>query len=72
LSITGDLDRQIIQRARDVITNATISEIINEEPNGPAAFREAVRVQILALCTRLRVSLAIIDALMAIANTLNK
>ena len=70
MSIVGDLDRQLIQRARDVVTNATMAEILNEEPEGPAAFRDAVRIQVLALCTRLRVSLSVIDALMALANTL--
>lgn len=47
-----------------------MAEIMNEEPHGPTAFRDAVRQQILALCTRLRVSLVIIDKLMALANSL--
>ena len=70
INIIGDLDRDLIQRARDVISNATISEIMNEEPSGPVAFRDAVRQQIIALCTRLRISLVIIDKLMALANSL--
>jgi hypothetical protein len=70
VSIIGDLDQQLIQRARDVVTNATMVEIMNEDPHGPAAFRDAVRQQILALCTRLRISLVIIDKLMSLANSL--
>jgi len=70
-SLIGDLDREIVQRAREVVTDATISEIINDEPQGPAAFRDAVRQQILALCTRLRISLVIIDKLMALANAIS-
>src|ERR1700719_4228501 len=70
-SLIGDLDRQIIQKARDVVSNATMVEIMNEEPHGPSAFRDAVRQQVLALCTRLRISLVIIDQLMALFNSLS-
>ena len=69
-NLVGDLDHEIIKRARDVITDATMTEILNEDPNGPIAFRDAVRQQIIALCTRLRISLVIIDKLMALANAL--
>ena len=69
-SIVGDFYRPIIQRARDVVTNATMTEIMNAEPDGPTAFRDAIRQQIFALCTRLRVSLVVIDKLMALANSL--
>jgi hypothetical protein len=68
-SIVGDLDHEVIRRARDVVTDSTIAEILNEEPNGPIAFRDAVRQQVFILCTRLRISLAIIDKLMALANS---
>lgn len=68
--LLGDIDRNIIQRARDVVTNATIVEIMEEDPNGPLQYRDVLRHQILALCTRLRVSLAIIDKLMALTNAL--
>ena len=43
---------------------------MEEEPNGPIAYRNALRQQILALCTRLRVSLVIVDQLMALSNSL--
>ena len=46
------MDRHVIKRARDVVTNATMSEILNEDPSGPIAFHDAVRQQVLALCTR--------------------
>ena len=64
------MDRDVIKRARDVVTNATMSEILNEDPSGPIAFRDAVRQQILALCTRLKITLVVVDKLMALANTL--
>ena len=47
-----------------------MAEIMGEEPHGPVAFRDAVCQQILALCTRLRISLVIIDKLMALANSI--
>lgn len=64
------MDQHLLKKARDVLTNATMTELMNEEPHGPVAFRDAVRQQIVALCTRLRVSLVIIDHLMALANSL--
>ena len=69
-SLIGDLDHDLIKKARAVVTNATISEIMAEEPYGPTAYRDAVRQQIVALCTRLRISLVIIDQLMALSNSL--
>ena len=69
-NLIGDLDRDIIKRAREVITNATMAKIMGEEPHGPTAFRDTVCQQILALCTRLRISLVIIDKLMALANSI--
>jgi hypothetical protein len=43
---------------------------MEEDPNGPLAYREVLRQHILALCTRLRISLVIIDQLMAMSNAL--
>ena len=68
--LIGNLERDVLYRARDVITNATMADIMGEDPNSPQALRDAIRQQILALCTRLRVSLVIIDKLMAFANSL--
>ena len=47
-----------------------MAEIMGEEPHGPAAFRNTVCQQILALCTRLCISLVIINKLMALANSI--
>jgi hypothetical protein len=65
------LDHYLIKKARAVVTDATIAEIMNEDPDGPTAYRDAVRQQIVALCTRLRISLVIINHLMALANSLS-
>jgi hypothetical protein len=69
--LLGNVDLDVIKHARNVITDATMIEILREDPEGPTAFRDAVRQQILALCTRLRVSLVVIDKLMAVANDLS-
>jgi hypothetical protein len=71
-NLVGDVDFDIIKRTRDVLTDITMTEILNEDPQGPTAFRDAVRQQIVALCTRLRVSLVIVDKLMLVANNLSK
>jgi hypothetical protein len=70
-SLIGDLDHDVIKRARDILTNATMVEILDEEPQGTVIFRDAVRQQVLTLCTRLRVSIVIIDKLMSIVTDLN-
>lgn len=70
VDIIGDIDHTIVRRARDVVTDATMAEIMDEEPNGPLAFRDAVRQQILVLRTHLHISLVVIDKLMALANSL--
>ena len=69
-SLIGNLDHDLIKKVHTVVTNATISEILAEEPYGPTAYRNTVRQQIVALCTRLRISLIIIDQLMALSNSL--
>jgi hypothetical protein len=69
-NILGDIDLDVIKQAREIVTNATLAEIMREEPHGPSAFREAVRQQVLTLCVRLRISLIVIDKLMAVANAL--
>ena len=70
--LIGNLERDVLYRARDVISNATIADIMGEDPNSPNALRDAIRQQILVLCTRLRISLVIVDKLMAYANSLPK
>jgi hypothetical protein len=64
------MDRDVIKCARDVVTKATMSEILNEDPSGVVVFYDVVRQQILALCTRLKIALVVVDKLMALANTL--
>ena len=62
----------MIKRVRDVLTDITMTEILDEDPQGPAAYRQAVVQQIVMLCTRLCVSLIVVDKLMAVANSLAK
>jgi hypothetical protein len=64
------MDQDVIRRAREVLTDATMAELLDEEPTGPNAFRDAVRQQIFMLCTRLRVTLVIVNQLMTVANNL--
>jgi hypothetical protein len=71
-SLIGSVDSDIIKRVRDVLTDITMAEILDEDPQGPNAYRQAVVQQIVAICIRLRVSLIVVDKLMAIANTLAK
>ena len=69
-SLIGSVDADIIRRVREVLTDVTMTEILDEDPQGPTAYRQAVVQQIIMLCTRLRVSLIIVDKLMSVANSL--
>jgi hypothetical protein len=71
-SLIGSIDSDVIKRVRDVLTDITMTEILDEDPQSPAAYRQAVVQQIVMLCTRLRVSLIVVDKLMAVANSLAK
>ena len=71
-SLIGAVDADIIKRTRDVLTDITMSEIMDDNPLSPAAYREAIVQQIIMLCTRLRVSLVVVDKLMSVANSLAK
>ena len=71
-SLIGAVDADIIKRTRDVLTDITMSEIMDDNPLRPAAYREAIVQQIIMLCTRLRVSLVVVDKLMSVANSLAK
>lgn len=71
-SLIGAVDADIIKRTRDVLTDITMSEIMDDNPLSPTAYREAIVQQIIMLCTRLRVSLVVVDKLMSVANSLAK
>ena len=68
--LLGDLDKDLLKRARDVLADNTIRDLIREDSNSPTAFRAAIRQQIVQLCIRLRVNLIVIDRLMAVSNSL--
>ena len=71
-SLISAVDADIIKRTRDVLTDITMSEIMDDNPLSPTAYREAIVQQIIMLCTRLRVSLVVVDKLMSVANSLAK
>ena len=71
-SLIGAVDADIIKRTRDVLTDITMSEIMDDNPLSPTAYREAIVQQIIMLCTCLRVSLVVVDKLMSVANSLAK
>ena len=67
--LLGDIDKDLLRRARDVLADATIRDLLREDLNSPSAFRAAIRQQVVQLCIRLRVSLIVIDRLMAVSNS---
>ena len=67
--LLGDIDKDLLKRARDVLADATIQDLLREDLDSPTAFRAAIRQQVVQLCIRLRVNLIVIDRLMAVSNS---
>ena len=64
----NDPDRKSVNRARDIVSNAVISELIDEDSQAQEAFTGSLRHQIVSNCQHLRVYLLVIDRLMALYN----
>jgi hypothetical protein len=62
------VDRDSIKRARDVLSDVIMSEIIDEDPKAQESFNDSVRHQIVITCQRLRVYLHLVDRLMDLYN----
>ena len=62
------IDFGSIRRARDILADSIMSEIINEDPQSQAAFKDSLHHQIVITCQRLRVYLHLVDRLMALFN----
>jgi hypothetical protein len=62
------VNRSSVKRARDVISDAVMSELIDEDVKAQESFIDSVRHQIVVHCQRLRVHLTLIDRLMGIYN----
>jgi hypothetical protein len=66
-SIT-DADLGTIKRAQAILSDTTMSELIDEDPKAHESLNDALRHQVVVSCQRLRVYLEVIDRLMAIYN----
>jgi hypothetical protein len=67
----NDVDKDLVIRARDVVTNPIMSEISKEDPQGHAEYQDAIRHQVISVFQRLRVSLSILDTLLEAYNASN-
>ena len=61
-------DKDLVNRARDVVANPIMSEIAKEDPQGQSEYQDAVRHQIVAVFQRVRLCLLIFDTLMEAYN----
>lgn len=61
-------NRSSVKRARDVISDVVMAELIDEDVKAQESFIDSVRHQIVVHCQRLRVHLTLIDRLMGIYN----
>ena len=61
-------DKDIVNRARDVVANSIMTEITREDPQGQMEYQDAVRHQVVSIFQRLRLSLQVLDTLMEAYN----
>jgi hypothetical protein len=61
-------DLNIVDRARDVIANSVMAEIAQEDPQGADEYKNSVRHHIVGFFQRIRVSLLVLDTLLAAYN----
>jgi hypothetical protein len=62
-------DKDLVARARDVVSNSIMAEISKEDPQGHDEYKDAVRHHIVATFQRLRLLLLVLDHLMEIYNS---
>ena len=67
----SDADQEAMKRARDIINEAVIAELVSKDPNSSAAFSDSLRSHIIAFCQRLKADLFVIDQLMTKYNDLS-
>jgi hypothetical protein len=67
-NILSGLELEKIERARKVVADPTMAEIIQEYPRGDDEYENAVRFHIISFTQRVSVSLVILDKLMDILN----
>jgi hypothetical protein len=64
-------DKDLVARARDVVSNSIMAEIAKEDPQGQDEYKDAVRHHIVATFQRLRLLLLVLDNLMEVFNSTN-
>lgn len=62
-------DKDLVARARDIVSNSIMAEISKEDPQGHNEYKDAVRHHIVATFQRLRLYLLVLDHLMEIYNS---
>jgi hypothetical protein len=67
-SAISAIDHDSVKRARDVLSDVIMSEIIDEDPKAQESFSDSLRHQIVITCQRLRVYLHLTDRLMDLFN----
>ena len=66
--VLGEFDQGCVNRARDLIADAVMSELMIEDSQSQTAFQASLRHQVVSACQQLRVQLIIIDKLMSMYN----
>ena len=68
LDTFNETERKAVIRAKEVVTNKIMTEVQYEDPKAQESFEAAVRHQIVMVCHNLRISLCLVEHLMALYN----
>jgi hypothetical protein len=63
-----EIDFDAINRARALISDTVISELVNEDVRAREAFNDALRHQVVVCCQHVRAHLRVVDRLMDLYN----
>ncbi|KAF8806936.1 hypothetical protein BYT27DRAFT_7256942 [Phlegmacium glaucopus] len=69
LGLLNETKQVLMQRARNIVTDSTITEIICEDPQGHTELQHYIHHHVVAFCQHVCVSLLVIDNLMSIYNS---
>jgi hypothetical protein len=64
----NSVDRDMVNRARDIAANTLMSDLAKEDPQAETEYQDAVRHQIVASFQRLRLYLLMLDTLLEAYN----
>ena len=66
IGASQDPDPETIKRSRNIVNNAVMQELEEEDPSSSDIYRKVLRHHIISACQHLRVSLFTVETLMSL------